>query len=164
MHAVDDLIALLRGAEAVVTEAGATLVRMQHGPLGAQRKDLLDVVTEADLAAEEIVVAGLMKLTPGASILAEERGATQGTGAARWIIDPLDGTINYATGLPWFSVTVAYETGGVVQLGVTHAPGAGLHARYVRGGFAQVEGAPARERPTASLADADVAVWLTSHF
>ena len=71
------LLTLLEGAEAVVAEAGATLVRMQRGPLNAERKDHLDVVTAADLAAEEIVVAGLMKLTPHASILAEERGASR---------------------------------------------------------------------------------------
>ena len=48
---------------------------MQDAPLRTERKDLLDVVTEADLAAEEIVVSGLMRLTPQAAILAEERGA-----------------------------------------------------------------------------------------
>ena len=80
------------------------------------------------------------------------------------MIDPLDGTINYATGLPWFSVTVAYEIDGAVQLGLTHAPAAGLHARYVLGRLAEVDGQPARVRPTTSLADAVVSVCLTSHF
>src|SRR3954469_8255263 len=102
-----DLMQLLHGAETVVAEAAAKLVSMQSRPLRTERKDLRDIVTEADLAAEEIVVTGLKKLTPEAAILAEERGASMGSNGARWIIDPLDGTINYARGLPWFSVTVA---------------------------------------------------------
>src|SRR5260221_10095823 len=101
-----DMKALLRGAEAVVAAAAAKLVTMQASPLRTERKDLLDVVTEADLAAEEIVVAGLLRLTPNAAILAEERGAVGDARGERWIIDPLDGTVNFASGLPWFSVTV----------------------------------------------------------
>jgi fructose-1,6-bisphosphatase/inositol monophosphatase family enzyme len=158
------LTRLLHGAEAVMADAAATLVRMQGGPLDVKRKDLLDVVTEADLASEEIVVAGLLRLTPGAAILAEERGETRATGTDRWIIDPLDGTVNFATGLPWFSVTVAYESNGVVVLGAVIAPKAGVVARYVRGSLATVDGQPARVRPTRTLADAVVSVCLTSHF
>ena len=141
---MDDLTALLRGAEPVLAAAAAKLVALQHGPLRTERKDLLDVVTEADLAAEEIVVAGLTKLTPDAAILAEERGASAGRSGARWIVDPLDGTVNYATGLPWFSVTAAYEVGGEVLVGLTHAPGIPLIARYVRGRLATVDDRPAR--------------------
>ena len=91
--ATDDIVKLtqlLHDAEAVIGQAAATLGRMQGAPLGVKRKDLLDVVTEADLASEEIVVAGLLRLTPHAAILAEERGAIGATGADRWIIDPLD--------------------------------------------------------------------------
>ena len=167
--APSDLSRLFAGAEAVVAEAAAKLVAMQSqsSTLRTERKDLLDVVTEADLAAEEIVVAGLSKLTPDASILAEERGALGGVGPGehgRWIIDPLDGTVNFASGLPWFSVTVAYERGGVVELGLVHAPGANLIARYVRGRLATVDGAPAKVKTTERLADAVISVCLTSHF
>jgi len=155
---------LLRGAEAVVAEAAAKLVGMQSGALRAERKDLLDIVTEADLAAEEIVVTGLMKLTPEAAILAEERGASGSENRARWIIDPLDGTINYARGLPWFSVTVAYEVNGEVRLGIVNAPKADVNARYVRGQLATIDGRAARVTETRSLSDAVISVTLTSHF
>ena len=161
---VGGLLELLQRAEAVVAEAAARLVSMQSAPLRTERKDLLDVVTEADLAAEEIVVSGLMRLTPGASILAEERGAVGEEGGDRWIIDPLDGTVNYASGLPWFSVTVAYEAQGEIRLGLINAPKANLHARYVRGQLATVDGQPARVRQTRSLSDAVISVCLTSHF
>ncbi len=159
-----DLPQLLQRAEAVVAEAAATLVRMQDAPLRTERKDLLDVVTEADLAAEEIVVAGLKRLTPHAAILAEERGAVGGATGERWIIDPLDGTVNYAAGLPWFSVTVAYEAAGEVLLGLVNAPKAGLQARYARCHLATIDGRPARVKQTRSLSDAVLSVCLTSHF
>jgi len=161
---MDDLTALLHGAEPVLAAAAAKLVELQHGPLRTERKDLLDVVTEADLAAEEIVVQGLTRLTPNAAILAEERGASAGHSDGRWIIDPLDGTVNYATGLPWFSVTAAYEVGGEVQVGLTHAPSVPLIARYVRDRLATVDDRPVQARATRSLADAVVSVCLTSHF
>src|SRR4051794_12366037 len=91
-----DLMALMRGAEPVVAEAAATLVAMQRAPLAIVRKELRDIVTDADLAAESIVIEGLKTLTPGAAILSEERGFSGSASAARWIIDPLDGTVNYA--------------------------------------------------------------------
>ena len=159
-----DLTKLLAGAEAVVAEAAARLVEMQHGPLRAQRKDLLDVVTEADHAAEEIVVTGLQRLTPDAGILAEERGATAGRNGAQWIIDPIDGTVNYASGLPWFSVSVAYEADGEVRLGLFDAPSARIYGRYVEGRVATVDGKPTRVSQTRTLSDAVISVILTSHF
>src|SRR5256885_5224742 len=143
-----DAMALLRGAESVVAEAAAKLAGMHGTQLRTERKDLLDVVTEADLAAEEIVVAGQMKLTPHASILAEERGEVAGGMTDRWIIDPLDGTVNFASGLPWFSVTAAYESNGEILVGLVNAPKANLQSRYVRGQLATVDGQPARVKPT----------------
>lgn len=163
MH-VSDAALLLRGAESVAAAAAAKLVGLQLASLRTERKSLRDIVTEADLAAEEILVSGLLALTPGAAILAEERGASGQPDADRWIIDPLDGTVNYASGLPMFSVTLAYESAGEVVLGLVHAPKMGLLARYVRGGEASIDGHAARTSVTASLSDAVVSVCLTSHF
>jgi fructose-1,6-bisphosphatase/inositol monophosphatase family enzyme len=159
-----DLPSLLREAEFVVEEAAARLVEMQTRPLQTTRKDLRDIVTEADLASEKIVVAGLMRLTPGAAILAEESGARIGSNDARWIIDPLDGTVNYASGLPWFSVTVAYEEHGQVVLGLIDAPAMNLKARYLKGSKASIDGKPVDCSQTAGVADSVISVILTSHF
>lgn len=159
-----ELMRLFQGAERVVVEAAAKLALMQNPGLRTERKDLLDIVTEADLASEEIVVSGLKKLTPNAAFLAEEGGSSGDNAAERWIIDPLDGTINYARGLPWFSVTVAYELAGQVRLGLVNAPKAGLNGRYVRGEVATVDGKRACVSETKSLSDAVVSVTLTSHF
>lgn len=159
-----DRRALLKQAEEIVAEAARTLVAMQFQDLKATRKDLLDIVTEADLASEKIVVGGLRRLTPIAAILSEEQGASGPNGGARWIIDPLDGTVNYASGLPWFSVTIAYQERGRTVLGYSHAPAAGVTTRYLDGEIATVNGQPARVSQTARLADSVVSVILTSHF
>jgi myo-inositol-1(or 4)-monophosphatase len=156
--------ALLRSAEAIVARAAETLVGMQGGTLKTSRKDLLDVVTEADLASEEIVLDGLRRLTPDAAILSEEQGASGPSGPTRWIVDPLDGTVNYASGLPWFSVTIAYQEHGRTVLGLTHAPAACLVSRYIEDDLATVNDQPVRASQNAKLADAVISVMLTSHF
>src|SRR5690242_10571993 len=158
-----DRRALLAQAESIVAEAARTLVAMQ-GSVKATRKDLLDIVTEADLASEKIVIGGLRRLTPDAAILSEEQGASGPEGGARWIIDPLDGTVNFASGLPWFSVTIAYQENGRTVLGYSHAPVAGLTARYLDGEVATVNDRAARVSETARLSDAVLSVILTSHF
>jgi fructose-1,6-bisphosphatase/inositol monophosphatase family enzyme len=159
-----DYATLAARAETVLRAATTRLVAMQGSDLRATRKDLLDVVTEADLASEEILVAGLCALTPGAAILAEERGAVAGASDARWIIDPLDGTVNYASGLPGWSGTIAYQENGKTRIGLSHAPSAGLMARYIEGVAADVNGRPVRVSPIERVADAVISVVITSHF
>ena len=155
---------ILAGAEAIAAEAAATLGAMQQHSLNVSRKSLRDVVTEADLASEALVLRGIRALTPGAAILSEEAGASGPDGGPRWIVDPLDGTVNYAAGLPWFSVTLAYQEGDVTRVGVTHAPAVGIVARYAEGGIATVNGRAAHVSQRDALADAVVSIVLTSHF
>jgi myo-inositol-1(or 4)-monophosphatase len=157
-------VRLLDDTERVVDAAAALLVKMQGFRLRAERKTLRDIVTEADLASEKIVLEGLRRLTPDADIVSEEAGRLGRGHARRWIVDPLDGTINFAAGLPWFSVTVAYQDDELTVLGVTHAPLAGVRARYLRGELAIVNGEPANVSQTRSLGDAVISVVLTSHF
>lgn len=109
------------------------------------------------------MIEGLRALAPAASILSEEAGAIEGAGDARWIIDPLDGTVNFAAGLPWFSVTIAYQERGETLLGMTRAPAMPLAATWTRSGRAEVDSAPARVSPVARLADAVVSIVITSH-
>jgi myo-inositol-1(or 4)-monophosphatase len=159
-----DLMALMHGAEPIVTRAAATLVEMQDNPRATTRKELRDIVTDADLAAEKIVIDGLKALTPGSAILSEEAGFSGAKGAPCWVIDPLDGTVNYAAGLPWFSVSAAYHGGSEALIGLVESPLSGISGRYVRGTLATVNGEPARVSDTRSLSDAVVSVILTSHF
>jgi len=80
-----------------------------------------NLVTDADTQAEALVRAMIARQFPDDAVLGEEEGL-RGAGSARWIIDPLDGTTNFTHGYPFFSVSVAYEAGGAVVLGVVYDP------------------------------------------
>jgi myo-inositol-1(or 4)-monophosphatase len=161
---VTDLRRLLAGADAVARSAAELLVGMQRRGIGITRKERRDVVTAADLASERLVIEGLRVLTPAAAILSEEAGASGPSESARWIVDPLDGTVNYAAGLPWFSVTLAYREAGRTMLGVTRAPAMPLVAHYLEDRVATIDGELAAVSATPRLADAVVSVMLTSHY
>jgi myo-inositol-1(or 4)-monophosphatase len=156
--------AILCGAEAIAARAARALTAMRGRSLDVNRKELRDVVTDADLASERIVLEGIRALTPDAAILSEEAGASGPDTGPRWIVDPLDGTVNYAAGLPWFSVTLAYQEDGQTRAGVVHAPAIGMLARYAEGGIATVNERDARVSARKPLADAVVSIVLTSHF
>ena len=78
----------------------------------------LDLVTEADRESEAAVIRIIQRAFPDHAILAEESGLTAHESAHRWIIDPLDGTTNYAHAFPCFCVSIAYERNGRVEFGV----------------------------------------------
>jgi len=103
-------------------QAGAQVLReLYDRPRHIQLKGRIDLVTDADKAAEEAVLRVLHERAPGARVLAEESGAS-GAGDLRFIVDPLDGTTNYAHGLPLFACTVAAEEKGRVVAGCTVDP------------------------------------------
>jgi len=81
-----------------------------------------DLVTEMDAQAEALILGRLRAAFPDDAILAEETGSATGRSGRRWIVDPLDGTTNYAHGIPLFAVSVALEVAGRVELGVIHDP------------------------------------------
>jgi len=103
-------------------QAGAKVLRDLYArPRDIHLKGRIDLVTDADEASEEIVLRTLAELAPGVKILAEESGE-HGKGDARFIVDPLDGTTNYAHGIPLFSCTVAFQQGDTVLAGCTVDP------------------------------------------
>ena len=155
---------IFRGAKVIAAQAAAALVRMQADTRQVNRKELRDVVTDADLASERLILDGIRRLTPGAAILSEEAGEIGVAMEERWIVDPLDGTVNYAAGLPWFSVTMAYQRYGRTRVGVVDAPAAGLVATYAEAEGAWINGCQAAVSATRFLADAVISVVLTSHF
>jgi myo-inositol-1(or 4)-monophosphatase len=83
-------------------------------------KGIVDLVTETDLASEEAICQFLLDKTPHIPILAEESGGAKGT--RRWIIDPLDGTTNFAHGFPHYAVSIGLEWDGICTVGVIYAP------------------------------------------
>ena len=114
--------ALLAIAVRIAREAAATARRMRAEAItDVQTKSTdTDVVTSADRAVERQVVAALRAERPGDGVLGEEYGdsAALETGVVRWILDPIDGTVNYLYGLPQYAVSLAAEVGGVVVAGV----------------------------------------------
>jgi myo-inositol-1(or 4)-monophosphatase len=117
-----DLLAI---AVAIARDAAATALRMRvEGITDVQTKSTdTDVVTAADRAVERQVVAALRAARPGDSVLGEEYGDGAAQDAARstttrWILDPIDGTVNYLYGLPQYAVSLAAEVDGVVVAGV----------------------------------------------
>jgi myo-inositol-1(or 4)-monophosphatase len=90
--------------------------------LRVRYKGEVDLVTETDEVAEGVIREVLLGAYPSYGMLGEEGGETAGEEDARWIVDPLDGTTNYAHGLPMFAVSIALEKAGEVVLGVVHDP------------------------------------------
>ncbi len=111
---------------AVAVEAalagGEVLKRYLGGRLHISEKGELDLVTEADTASEETILSLLEKRLPGTSVLAEESGETRRDANQRFIVDPLDGTTNFAHGYPCFAVSIAYEKEGLIRAAVVYDP------------------------------------------
>jgi len=107
----------------VARAAGDLLRRELLGPRRITYKGSpTNLVTEMDARAEALIIERLLAAFPGDAVLAEERGAQAGRSGRRWIIDPVDGTTNYAHGLPLYCVSIALEVAGRVELGVAYDP------------------------------------------
>ncbi|MEU1403823.1 inositol monophosphatase family protein [Streptomyces sp. NPDC005728] len=106
----------------------------------------IDVVTEMDIAAEKLITDLISGRRPGDGFLGEEGADTAGTSGIRWVIDPLDGTVNYLYGLPTWAVSIAAEQDGETVVGVVAAPMRGETYHAVRGGGAWAAGAWEGER------------------
>ena len=136
--------------------AGARVLRDLHEkPREVRFKGRIDLVTDADRAAEEAVLQILRDRAPGARILAEESGAS-GEGELRFMVDPLDGTTNYAHGIPLFACTVAAEEKGVLVAGCTVDPMRDETFRAARGEGAFLGDRPLRVSTAAKLVEAVV--------
>ncbi len=103
--------------------AGGKILMRKFGRVDTiEHKGEVDLVTEADREAEAAIVASLRRVFPLHDVLAEESDYGHSTSRYRWIIDPLDGTTNYAHGLPWFAVSIALEVEGTITHGAVFHP------------------------------------------
>jgi myo-inositol-1(or 4)-monophosphatase len=147
-------VALRALAERAARSAGDYL-RERFGNAGrVDLKGAIDLVTEADHAAEELVVATIRSERPEDAVLAEERGTDggpAGTEGVRWIVDPLDGTTNFARSFPMFAVSVGAELAGELVAGAVHVPMLGEMFTAARGGGATLNGTPIRVSTTPRL-------------
>ncbi|MEN8134996.1 MAG: inositol monophosphatase family protein [Thermodesulfobacteriota bacterium] len=119
-----DLALLLRAATTAALEAGGIIRDMYDNPHQIRLKGAIDLVTEADIASEKAILAILAQRFPGSNVLAEESNSNYENIPAGpvWIVDPLDGTTNFAHGFPYFCVSIAYSVDQVTQAGVVYCP------------------------------------------
>lgn len=132
---LNDLIKMARTAGEIVRQGYGK----QHD---VQLKGEIDLVTEVDRRSEEFLLSALAERFPGQHVIAEESGLREGLGEQRWIVDPLDGTVNYAHGIPFFSVSIAFAVGDVLTLGVVYDPMRDECFSAERGQGAWLNGAP----------------------
>ncbi|ROO89267.1 myo-inositol-1(or 4)-monophosphatase [Actinocorallia herbida] len=147
MTADPDHLALLDLAVATARETGRMLIdeRPAGGPdVVATKSSATDVVTQMDRAAERLVRARIGAARPGDAFLGEEEGDTAGSTGVRWVVDPIDGTVNYLYDLPDWAVSIAAEVDGAAVAGVVEVPRRGWTFTAVRGGGAFLNGEPIR--------------------
>lgn len=111
-----------KAAVDAATDAGVLLMKCFGKKQRVTYKGAINLVTEADKLAEGRILRLLKSRFPGHEILTEESRNPVGHSSCRWIVDPLDGTTNYAHGFPFFCVSIAFEEDGEVVLGLVHNP------------------------------------------
>ncbi|MEU6891163.1 inositol monophosphatase family protein [Streptomyces sp. NPDC046557] len=125
--------------------------------VAATKSSPIDVVTEMDIAAEKLITDILAERRPTDGLLGEEGADSPGTSGVRWVVDPLDGTVNYLYGLPSWSVSIAAEYRGETVVGVVAAPMRGETYHAVLGEGAWLGDLRLRCRAAAPLDQALVA-------
>lgn len=146
MHDLDDLGRLARD---LALEAGDIVRRGREKGFGvvSSKSTETDIVTEIDRASEDHIVSALRSRRPDDEIVAEEGSAFTGTSGVRWLIDPLDGTVNFTYGIPIYAVSIGAEIDGVPVVGAVYSPATDelFHATKGRGAFRNDEGIEVRE-------------------
>ncbi len=136
----------LLAAALTAAQIGGEVLRdyfRELGPGQVVEKDRNDWVTEADRASEQAILDYLALKAPGVGVLAEEAGASGSIGT-RWLVDPLDGTLNFVRGFPHFAVSVGLVAQGRLEVGVVYDPMRDELFAARRGGGATRNGAPIR--------------------
>lgn len=140
-----------RNAGAIVEEYARKGFRVEH-------KDAVNLVTDADTRAEQVIVEAIRRAFPDHQILAEERGQAGSTSPHKWVIDPLDGTTNFAHGFPAYCVSIGVEYQGRCILGVVFDPTRQELFAAEAGGGAFLNGTPLRVSRASRL---DAALLVT---
>jgi myo-inositol-1(or 4)-monophosphatase len=120
----------------------------------------VDVVTAVDTASEQLIVSRLLTARPDDGVLGEEGASREGTSGVRWVIDPIDGTVNFLYGLPGYAVSIAAEVGGEVVTGVVLDVTSREMFTATRGGGAY-SSSPGRPEPVRLAGSAPVSLEQT---
>ena len=139
MALADELLALAlaaahRGAEVAVR------MRAEGVRVAGTKSSVIDIVTDADRESERVVRQTILEARPDDGILGEEGSSVDGTSGVRWIVDPIDGTVNYLYGIPAYAVSIAAEYDGRVVAGVVRDVVAGHDYTATLGGGAFRDG------------------------
>jgi myo-inositol-1(or 4)-monophosphatase len=147
----DPLSAILDAARI----AGEIALDGLRGPRAfSEKARRADIVTDTDKASEAAILTRLRAEFPAATMLTEETGTHDGSSDERFIVDPIDGTTNFAHGYPMFCISIAYERAGELLAGVVHAPALGETFAVQRGAGATFNGAPMHVSNVARVGDA----------
>ncbi|GAB3992948.1 inositol monophosphatase family protein [Nocardioides marmoraquaticus] len=149
---------LLDLARTVAREAAGLALRMRAEGIDVAdtKSSPTDVVTRADRATEELLRSRILAARPDDGVVGEEGDDVVGSSGVRWVLDPIDGTVNYLYGLPHWAVSVAAARGDEVVAGVVVAPVLGREYAAARGAGASRDGEPLRVREPGD----DEATWL----
>jgi myo-inositol-1(or 4)-monophosphatase len=139
----DDRLSTVADVAEAAARAGGEVLRASYGRVQSVRfKGATDLVTEVDVRAEQTIVALIRARYPTHQVLAEEGSVGGDDPRHRWIIDPLDGTTNYAHGIKIFCVSVGYERDGKLAAGAVYDPSQDELYRASAGGGATLNGHP----------------------
>jgi myo-inositol-1(or 4)-monophosphatase len=155
-----DTTELLELAQDMAREAGDLLLSYRSRPdlTMSTKTSATDPVSEADQAAERLISDRIAAARPADGMLGEEdAGNRTGTSGLRWVVDPLDGTVNYLYGIPQWCVSIAVEDGDGPVVGVVHDPNRGETFSACRGGGSTVNGVRLAVTSPASLATSLIA-------
>lgn len=152
MYSSRDLNDWFEAANEIATAAGEMVKGMAASRPKVTHKGPVDLVTEADVAAEKYIIGELLKRFPDHKILAEESGGAKDAEHV-WIIDPIDGTTNYAHGYPVWAVSIGLFVDKRPAVGVVYDPNMGELFAAVKGGGATMNGKPIKVSSVGKLAD-----------
>ncbi len=148
---------LLSTAIEAVLEAGRIQLSYFRTGLRIDKKGTIDIVTEADVAVEKMFRALIAERFPDHAVVAEEMGQGGAKGATHeWVFDPIDGTTNYAHGIPFFCASLALEVNGVAEVAAIYEPSRKELYTAERGVGAWLNGEPLKVSSTETLIDAVV--------
>ena len=142
---------MLNFAIRMAKDAGRLLRDRVGTRIDVDHKGSINLVTDVDLASERLIREAISTYYPHHEVLGEEGGLSESGSEYRWIVDPLDGTTNYAHGYPIFCVSIALECKGEIVLGVVYDPMRDELFAAERGGGAALNNRPIRVSKTAEL-------------
>lgn len=145
-----------RCAEAIARAAGCQIEAARRAGFVTHIKGRNDLVTDVDRSVEQFVRAELAMMFPQDRVFGEEYGE-QGVGERCWMVDPIDGTTNFAQGLPIYCISIALQAGGQTVVGVIYDPTRDELFSAQRGRGATLNAAPMRVSPEPALSNAVVA-------